>query len=814
MAATHLADIEAAKALHDSKLERVLLKMRDQDNEFCLQVLLQSWSALIREKSSSELKNMVDQLKVLQGNGVRQFVFKLAAEEDSANLHAVTMCWHKAAMAARQAMEMSKVQMQIQAQDSKIDRVVTHTMMQLAISDGDLLLHMVLKEWFDYLAQQRELEARAAELGEYQRLKELHDNQIAATLYKMEDERGAAHLQLVVNRWRSAIEDAQHQGLTESLVGRAEHFKEMHGANVRKLLYKLAVQQASTCLASAVGAWKQLVGEDRISTKMKEHLRDVKQKHDHVLEQSLICWNESDTNLLQHTVLRLWCDEVRSQTTKVQLRAVKQKHDHVLEQSLVCWNESDVNLLQHTVLRFWLDEVRAVCEMDVKAAELAEQAHVLQQHYLDKIRGAAFKWSDREFETHMQLTFQAWMSIVRIARRDEASLEIADSAARYRALHWNDTRKLLGYMGHNERYWKLSVCLTSWSAVLDLSRAEAWAARSFKAAKERGDRIAEGALLHLGTGDKRLLLHMVLRAFSSEAFFSQQTALHRVHLEDQRHLQGQRDALVDRVAHKGEYLRSIMMAFFCLRSAMQKTKMENQALELRSELSRMGVKREVLLEAAARHFGTKVNSLVQAAILHAWCREALKDVILSGARAEHLEEQLRMRQEFEEQLCREREKVETDTAQLEKNFAQAKDQAQQALDNDVRLPLHKDSVPDQILMERNNRLAEELKKAQKMLEQQHYEQQILEKNVLAMEIEIEEYVTDSEHNSACNATLLEHCHYQAQQIAEFEKEIERLQERSLPGKTKTREQQKSKRRASERDELDVTDLALMTMASS
>eukprot|EP00746_Dinoflagellata_sp_MGD_P141627 gnl/MRDRNA2_/MRDRNA2_74709_c0_seq1.p1 gnl/MRDRNA2_/MRDRNA2_74709_c0~~gnl/MRDRNA2_/MRDRNA2_74709_c0_seq1.p1 ORF type:complete len:800 (-),score=212.27 gnl/MRDRNA2_/MRDRNA2_74709_c0_seq1:139-2442(-) len=767
MAATHLADIEAAKALHDSKLERVLLKMRDQDNEFCLQVLLQSWSALIREKSSSELKNMVDQLKVLQGNGVRQFVFKLAAEEDSANLHAVTMCWHKAAMAARQAMEMSKVQMQIQAQDSKIDRVVTHTMMQLAISDGDLLLHMVLKEWFDYLAQQRELEARAAELGEYQRLKELHDNQIAATLYKMEDERGAAHLQLVVNRWRSAIEDAQHQGLTESLVGRAEHFKEMHGANVRKLLYKLAVQQASTCLASAVGAWKQLVGEDRISTKMKEHLRDV-----------------------------------------------KQKHDHVLEQSLICWNESDVNLLQHTVLRFWLDEVRAVCEMDVKAAELAEQAHVLQQHYLDKIRGAAFKWSDREFETHMQLTFQAWMSIVRIARRDEASLEIADSAARYRALHWNDTRKLLGYMGHNERYWKLSVCLTSWSAVLDLSRAEAWAARSFKAAKERGDRIAEGALLHLGTGDKRLLLHMVLRAFSSEAFFSQQTALHRVHLEDQRHLQGQRDALVDRVAHKGEYLRSIMMAFFCLRSAMQKTKMENQALELRSELSRMGVKREVLLEAAARHFGTKVNSLVQAAILHAWCREALKDVILSGARAEHLEEQLRMRQEFEEQLCREREKVETDTAQLEKNFAQAKDQAQQALDNDVRLPLHKDSVPDQILMERNNRLAEELKKAQKMLEQQHYEQQILEKNVLAMEIEIEEYVTDSEHNSACNATLLEHCHYQAQQIAEFEKEIERLQERSLPGKTKTREQQKSKRRASERDELDVTDLALMTMASS
>merc|ERR1719421_1513700 len=133
----------------------------------------------------------------------------------------------------------------------------------MAKGDKTMLLHFVMRAWSEDVADKRDMDNRAAELAERMRLKEIHDQKIAGVLWKMEGERSQGHLQILFHNWRTIVDDKHQTGLAAE----AEHLKELHRADIRKLIFKFAELDDASALAAMFRCWLEVILDAR---KLKE----------------------------------------------------------------------------------------------------------------------------------------------------------------------------------------------------------------------------------------------------------------------------------------------------------------------------------------------------------------------------------------------------------------------------------------------------------------------------------------------------------------------------------------------------------------
>merc|ERR1719162_2003851 len=129
---------------------------------------------------------------------------------------------------------------------AKSENAVGHALLMWDKDNKTLLLHTVLRAWCDDVTEEREMDARAAKLAEQAAIKKEHDQKMEYVLLKMEGDNKSFIQQYGYNAWRDYVQEKKHLGTGSELERQVALYKEMHRADVRKLMYKLVSADDNT----------------------------------------------------------------------------------------------------------------------------------------------------------------------------------------------------------------------------------------------------------------------------------------------------------------------------------------------------------------------------------------------------------------------------------------------------------------------------------------------------------------------------------------------------------------------------------------
>ena len=173
--------------------------------------------------------------------------------------------------------------------------------------DDRFQMQIMVVSWGDYVANLRQIAAE--QKAERQRLEKEHDDHMLWVLLKMEDERSVAFRQTLVTVWRNVVEDNKKANNMTDADKKIEYYRMLHKANVRQAMLKLCSANDCIVVHATFGAWREAYRDD-VGT---ESICKKAAKHDHVMEKALLQWDDSDRQLLLHTILRVWLEDVDEQ---------------------------------------------------------------------------------------------------------------------------------------------------------------------------------------------------------------------------------------------------------------------------------------------------------------------------------------------------------------------------------------------------------------------------------------------------------------------------------------------------------------------
>lgn len=718
--------------------------------------------------------------KELEDERLQKTLYRWESEQTDVKVHLILQAWIQVSCGTRRSEELSRLENRTQWLQEMHRESVHRLILQMAEDCDRGSVHVFLNAWNDFARKA----AHDAEMRRHlSAAQDEHERVLDKALVRWGDADVQVILRTMLHAWRT--ETARSIGARVRAEHHMEHkrLKEVHDAKMGHTLSRWESDCKAFSVYTALQAWKVQADTQKqelllMSTDSEsQRLRLMHDVHIHHLIERF----STDQNFwVVHVTFVEWCaflSEIREMYRRLKVEDdmgdIKGRHDLVMDKALVKWGRSDDALILKAVFHRLHFEVLQSQAFYAKAMTRSEM-EVLRERYLEKIRKTAFRWSDREFQVQLSVVLQAWLEMVRESNSDNALLQ---------------------------------------------------AERRHLMAKERGDLIAEGALVHLAVGDDRLLLHWVLHAFMAEVTDAHAAVLHLTHGEEMERMRDQRHAIVDRVLHKGEYARLLLVAIVAWRNSSDKVRFGNQVENLEQKMARLGIKREALLEGLAQHFGLRQGTLAKTAMMHAWNRQAVKETILAAARAEHLESELRLREEKDQQLKAERMKYADLETKLRKDLATYREREREAAEMELamarerELSAERETEREEISMERNIRLQEELQRTRSLLSDAERKSTLLERqlagNTLALEVEVEDCRRDTESASAVSDVLMTQIHQQAAHIDELQKEVEQLQ---LKMRSKEREFLEQKEAICGGPEAadfggDLGDLVLMTMAA-
>eukprot|EP00746_Dinoflagellata_sp_MGD_P141020 gnl/MRDRNA2_/MRDRNA2_74187_c0_seq2.p1 gnl/MRDRNA2_/MRDRNA2_74187_c0~~gnl/MRDRNA2_/MRDRNA2_74187_c0_seq2.p1 ORF type:complete len:3156 (+),score=773.43 gnl/MRDRNA2_/MRDRNA2_74187_c0_seq2:357-9470(+) len=519
--AEHLAEQKRLKEIHDDKVKQVLLKAGDKDDHLRVWIFFDSWQDHVHHGKTSELEERANRFRDMHRSDVRKLLFSLSTEKDSAALHAVLMCWREIRSDAQKIQQMSEHQDQLRSNEAKAEVLVENALVALGDKDKDVVTHVVLRTWSHYVVRKREMEVRTAALAEHQRLKEVHDETLARTLYKLEDERGTAHLQLVLNRWLSITQDAHQSGLGAE----AQRLKELHRADVRKLLFQLADRDDTSMMVVMMHCWLE-VYKDAVQ------LRAITEKE----AVTLGCIDELTT-----------------------------KHDLLMDKALLCWGSHSNHSVLNAALRAWHDIVNLEREMDTRAAQLAEEKHFREVHD-DKMKFVLYRMEGAQVALKIQIALESWKDLVEDMKLSKQMGDVAGRAERIKEMHRADVRKLLYRLSTEEESANIHACVGAWREVVKERIEDERLSHHLAEVHEDHHIVLDKAIACWGETDKNMVMHSMLRIWHEEVVKERETDIQAGLIAEKLRIQEVHDTRMKGVLLKMEDERSAGKTLILLRS--------------------------------------------------------------------------------------------------------------------------------------------------------------------------------------------------------------------------------------------------------
>jgi len=421
-------------------MKYALLKMESGNADFNKHFFFNSWCGVVQdEKKLHDLAHMdsvsaqAARLKALRSADNRKLMFQIAEGNDGACVHVVFGTWREYTSDVRKEVEFDKKMSEKMANSygGKHDIVMEKAMIKWAEGDITLLKHTVLKAWCDDVVAQREMDAQAAKIAEQQAIKKEHDQKMEYVLLKMEGDNKSFIQQYGFNAWRDYCQDKKRVAGGDEMQRQVELYREMHRADVRKLMYKLVSADANTAKHVVLMAWAEHTEAERKVRLHEKHVAAINSKNNGVIDKAVMRWGDSDKALMLQVVTFEWKQLVRDKksfaSAKNGFKATKQEQ---MAYMLSKMDGENVSFLKQYYVRAWHDMTEsAKRELFLEAAQAtASELRELRKQHSYKLMAKVAMGSDA---SKLHITFSKWADLV---LTEKAMREI-------QAKHASDSRK-------------------------------------------------------------------------------------------------------------------------------------------------------------------------------------------------------------------------------------------------------------------------------------------------------------------------------------------------------------------------------------
>merc|ERR1719329_880195 len=257
-----------------------------------------------------EVERRALEIREMRRADISRVMLKVAEGNDAARFHLAFSRWFDYANTENKVRQASdKLGSAVENHDRTLDKAL----IKWGEGDAVLLKHTMFRAWADDVAQEMEMDLRAAQLAQEQRLKEAHDQKMKWTLMKMESGNNAFLLQCTHDSWRDYIVESKKISAMSEAESRAERFREMHRADVRRLAYQLVAKDKVGAVHVVWAAWREVVSDEKRMCHFNAHLAAIHDKDERVMDKALMKWGEGDRVLLMNTVVHEWYRYVHNQ---------------------------------------------------------------------------------------------------------------------------------------------------------------------------------------------------------------------------------------------------------------------------------------------------------------------------------------------------------------------------------------------------------------------------------------------------------------------------------------------------------------------
>lgn len=473
-----LARQQAAKDKHHQKVGFVLCKMEDENNDFMLQLIFETWHDMTVKDLIGDLTGEVDRMKELHSSSMQNILAKTAAVDDIMVLQMVVSGW-KEALWERKRMDDITAHLRV-VKDTN-DIVVDKALLNWEGEQKDLLLHVVTRRWHLEAQKMKQSQKEAEGLAAKRRAKEMYDDKVMHVLNKMESENATFLMSAAWRLWRDMIEDARlerHGVDMQALSANAERIKMLHKASVRSSMQKLAAANDEMALHAALATWH-------------EYTKDLIN--------------------MRHTAKRLGQKEERS--------------DHMIDKASMLWARNHIEIAADMMIRRWHEMVLESKDLLGEAERLAAKRRA-KEMYDYKIMGVLVKMEADNNHFLTLAAFRTWHDMIdelalaqmeaELTRRGFEITQISAQADRMRQLHKGPVRRSMYKIADmNDDVIKKAILGVWREYMLDFANTRRTAKRLAEK-EEKHDRMIDKAMMQWGGNNDILSLHIIMHAWMQD----------------------------------------------------------------------------------------------------------------------------------------------------------------------------------------------------------------------------------------------------------------------------------------------------------
>eukprot|EP00747_Dinoflagellata_sp_TGD_P134515 gnl/TRDRNA2_/TRDRNA2_175332_c0_seq4.p1 gnl/TRDRNA2_/TRDRNA2_175332_c0~~gnl/TRDRNA2_/TRDRNA2_175332_c0_seq4.p1 ORF type:complete len:598 (+),score=111.30 gnl/TRDRNA2_/TRDRNA2_175332_c0_seq4:2-1795(+) len=241
----------------------------------------------------------------------------------------------------------------------------------------------------------------------------------------------------------------------------------------------------SVMLHTLMRAWGEVVANRKLDDEEARKVAEKKnmgEANKAKIKRVLMKWESGNNEFLQKLLFGNWRDWYASmkekrlaekrEAEKAQNSEAKKRANHVQEKTMLLWGQGNDKMLLHTMMRVWSEVVAEAKETSLALSKVKD-AERLKRAHDNKMKAVLMRWDSENVEVMKRCSLDAWAQV------------------------WKDDK---GKRTKAER-----------------DADEAKRRQGEEAARKRANHVQEKTMLLWGQGDKKLILHTFMRAWSETA---------------------------------------------------------------------------------------------------------------------------------------------------------------------------------------------------------------------------------------------------------------------------------------------------------
>lgn len=377
-----------AQEIHAGKMRFVFAKMQADNDEFMLHLLFEYWQDLTQQSlNASELSGYMaeaERLKLWQKQNMHSVLQKTACVDDELCAHVAFAAWKDFAWESKYLKAISEHRQAVtKAHDASIDKAV----LLWGGHHEETLLHMVIRHWHQFIADEERMAAQAAYLAERRRAKQHYEDRILSFLTKAESENELFILTSVLRAWSDLTQESKKAAEISNVSAYADRIRQLQTGPVRRSMYKLASVNAGLCMCTAFFGWRECVRDAFNMRRTSQQLAAKEKKHFHVIDKAVMTWGSSNDTLTLHIAMQSWRQDIADQKATrgrddnaTALRLKKAEYHFQLQLFLAKMCQADSSSRMHAVCQAWRSATDEALKKSTVANLQAELAHLLDVH--------------------------------------------------------------------------------------------------------------------------------------------------------------------------------------------------------------------------------------------------------------------------------------------------------------------------------------------------------------------------------------------------------------------------------------------------